>query len=703
MGRLASEPGALHRDVSAVRDRLGSYGQRKLPIDPSMNPRQRGLIEDMHRRRTAAAGTDALLAPPKQRDPFRYWNEQRHWFEDLDNDEFYERLSRWTRLLYRTHPLVPSLIDIFSRFPLLEISFEHKDERLVDFYSTLFLDGLDYNNLLFDMSREKWVTGEANTIASWHDGIGSWESEDILNPLDVQILSNVIMRDETYAIKVPDSIKELVNRQSPKAEYEALLRMYPDVVNWARQNKPIPVSNVLLKRLKFRTDPWSKRGTPILLRAFRQLMMEESLYAAQDAIADRFYSPLILARLGLDNVDEAGPWLPDPEELDSLRNDLNLALMSDMRLLVYHHGLDIKSVFGKEQMPKFSDEFDRIDVQLMSVFGIGPELIRGGASNVPYASGALNRELVTQLLQTHQYDIKQFVRSRMEPIAERQGLYEYEKRGDIRVPIMETVLVYDEETGEEWVEERPKLAIPDIHFKAMDLRDEKVERSFILELKQAGFPVSFDTLKWNLDIEFLTENEKYNDERLELIVAEQQFKKSLFERIQKQHLPIPADYADEYNAWLKGLPAETSSDVTLPGPPGAGATPGTPPPPSIDPSEFANAVPVNPDNPTRPEISDEMRAGMPAPVAASRTASVRKESVLDEAVSQELTENMNKAPAEPAIYGGRMKFGTPVEFLHRRKMALPEGIRVATPEEATFYGADWEALYNHYSEEDEQE
>jgi intein/homing endonuclease len=77
------------------------------------------------------------------------------------------------RLVYMTHPLVPSLIDIYSRFPLLDIEFKHKDQKLADFYGELFLNQLDYQEFLYDMAREYWTVGEAFALGSWHDGIGA--------------------------------------------------------------------------------------------------------------------------------------------------------------------------------------------------------------------------------------------------------------------------------------------------------------------------------------------------------------------------------------------------------------------------------------------------------------------------------------------------------------------------------------------------
>ena len=126
----------------------------------------------------------------------------------------------------------------------------------------------------------------------------------------------------------------------------------------------------MLKRVVNKMSPWDIYGTPHMLRTFEQLMMEQSLNAAQDAVADRLYAPLILAKLGVEDIDGSGtPWIPDAGERDALRNDLNMALAADFRLLVHHFGIDIENVFGREAMPRLGEDYDRIERKLLQAVG----------------------------------------------------------------------------------------------------------------------------------------------------------------------------------------------------------------------------------------------------------------------------------------------------------------------------------------------
>jgi len=602
--------------------------------------------------------------------------------------------------MYTTHYLVPSLIDIYTRFPLLDIEFTHQDPKIAEFYQELFFDGLNYEEFLFDLGREHWTVGEAFAMGSWHDGIGAWEDDEIINPNDVIVAKNRALRTYQFHIKVPDEIRKLIDTRDPAPEYAALMQLYPDVVAWARQDKEIPVSDVLMKQIKFKTNPWSEHGSPILLRAFRMLMLEESLNAAQDAIADRLYSPLILATLGLPDVDEDGPWIPDATELQALRDDLSMAINSDFRLMTYHHGLDIKNAFGREAMPRLDQDFMRVESKVMQVFGIGAELLQGGNSNAPYASGALNRELITQMLTTYQKKIARFIEERMRPVAERQGHYEYRKVGNARIPIMETVLLVNEETGEEYVEERPKLAIPDVKFKSMNLRDEQVERGFIQQLAANGFPVSLKTMAVNIPIDFSEEVEAKTEEKLQTVVAEQRFKKELFERLIALQLPIPPEYYQEFMAYQ--MQQENPEMVAQMSPQGIADITSQPAAPNIltpgsqsdadsmvGPFLMPGMIP-----PQRSEESDEQKGSEPKKAQPKKTEKKKTDTKTDSKTKKKSSingteyeyddgddENIAYASQDNgyvAEYGSRMYFGVPKEQTLRRKMTLVKGMKIVT-------------------------
>jgi hypothetical protein len=362
-------------------------------------------------------------------------------------------------------------------------------------------------------------------------------------------------------------------------------------------------------------------------------MHEEKLVAAQDAIAERLYSPLVLAKLGTPDLgDGEGPWIPDQGAIQAFRDDLDIALSSDFRLLVHHFGVEIMNVFGREQMPRLDQDFDRIEQRLMMTFGMNPALLAGNQAGQPYATSALNAELMNQLLHTYQGFLRKHMEKRMKLVAEAQEHYDYEKRGETRVPIMEEVIEYDEE-GNPNIVEKNKLLIPDVRFQTFDLRDEQTQRQFLQQLKAEGVPVSDKTMAFGVHFDFEEELEKMQEETIQKTVTQQEAKVQAYRILQARGLPIPPDLKAEIEGGQAGA---TPPGTAQPGemgitPPGADMGGMTPEPgsPIVMPPEpgdmmggpsapggapAAGAIPPGPAG-GAPEISSErMRGpGLPTP------------------------------------------------------------------------------------------
>ncbi|HEY6019048.1 MAG TPA: hypothetical protein VIY48_03885 [Candidatus Paceibacterota bacterium] len=505
--------------------------QRNITLASQMGSANTGI-------RKQAAG-DMLMALPKTREPLGSMISKGIPWQTAEEKE---RLTirQWTRAFYATHYLVSLCVDAYCRFPIQGIEFSCKDNDLVKFHEQQFMEMLQYDTFLIDVGREFWTVGEVNTLANFNESLGVWDAEEIINPDDLQVRYSPFERDFRYKLKVPQYLKDLQNEPDTRWEYDLLRQEYPEIIQAIQKDEGLDVSSILLKRIVNKMTPWDLYGTPHMLRTFEQLMMEQSLNAAQDAVADRLYAPLILAKLGVEDIDGSGtPWIPDAAERDALRNDLNMALAADFRLLVHHFGLDIENVFGREAMPRLGEDYDRIERKLLQAWGIGEALVSGG-TGAPYASSALNQEFVTQLMSSWQKWVRKHYIERAKIVAEAQGHFDYESAGGVHVPIMEEVLEIDED-GNEYIRKRPKLLIPDIKFATINLRDENVERQFLQTLKMSGVPISDQSLMVNIPIEFDEELDRVDEEKLKKSLKEARFNKKLYDLLVMQGLPIPPE------------------------------------------------------------------------------------------------------------------------------------------------------------------
>lgn len=526
-------------------------------------------------------GGDAMTAIPRFYDPLEYWDLAGIPWNVADEGHRH-KLHKWMRLYYATHYLVPILIDIFTRFPLVGMNLECKDPGLKDIYETMFFDNLNYEDFLVALGREYWCVGEAFPLGSFDEDLGAWEHEELINPEDVVIDNFPLLNTQQLKIVPPDYLRRIAQTKTPAREWYLLQEQYEELIPYLLKGEHIPISPVMIRQVGNKLNHWDDHGTPILLRGLRTLLHEEKLLASQDAIAERLYSPFLLAKLGImDMGDGLPPWLPDPAELESVRDDLDIALSSDFRVMVHHFGLELTSVFGREQMPRLGDDFDRIERRLMQIFGVNPSLLSAGSNSQPYASSALQAEFMNQILRTFQKMLKDHFKQRALVVAEAQGHQDFERKGKTRVPIFEKIVVFDEEGNKE-IKQVPKLLVPDLNFATFDLRDEATERQFLQSLRQMGVPIPNEKLMVGMDWSIKDTVEEYNKELKEMTIAQQRAKMETYLALTTQGLPVPLDLKAECEAVLiHGAGAGGGAPQgAMPGGGGAGmagAPPGGPP------------------------------------------------------------------------------------------------------------------------------
>lgn len=508
-------------------------------------------------------GANTQMVLPKVRQPMSSLMDKGIPFNVQDPKELIE-LRRWCRLFAATHPLIPLLIEIYCTFPVQGLQFTCKDPEIEDFYTGMFLDDLNYEEFLPDgLLKEYFTVGEATAFAHFNEELGTWASEELLDPDRVKISKSLFVEEERVQLLVKDMVEQLrdaperPDEESPSERYERnwqyqqLVRHYPEIVQAAMQDDGLDISNALVSRIVDKAAWWDLRGTPRMLRSFRTLMMEESLHAAEDAVCDRLYAPLILATLGIENMGDGEPWIPDQGELEELRDDIQSAMAADLKVLVHNMGLEVTSVLGREAVPRLDTDYERVDTQIMQAWGIGQGLIMGGtASGGTYAGTAINREVVDMLMKKAQNKAKRHMRNRMEIIAEAQEHYDYDLKGGVRVPIYEHIEQVNEETGEKEIVRVPKLLIPEPEFATLNIRDEATERNFLSQLKELGVPISDGKLAIGVELDFEQQLEIQAAETYAKGMAQSQVMDKLQKKLDADGLPYPAELVQFLQATL---------------------------------------------------------------------------------------------------------------------------------------------------------
>jgi hypothetical protein len=545
----------IARGSAEVQRALALGAQGSAPSNPE-ELRHAAQVRTANQRLTSSMGSGGgssyQFATQRPLDPMFYWRESGMPY-DVDDEEVLKQLREWCRFIYRSDPVLASCIDIYSKYPVLGAEFTCKNEKLTEFYTDLMFEELNYEDYLIDIGREYWTVGEAWPLGYFDELLGIWESDELVPPDDISVEKSPFLKDPRFFMTLPESIRKTLVNKKPLWEYEALIKAYPEMQDYVSgsKDKKMPVSGSVLKQIKFTGDTFNPRGLPILLRALRPCIQEEMLNAAQDAIASRFYTPLIHAQIGASATDlgTERPWVPDRADIQNFLGDMDAALAADFRVLATHFAVNLTSVFGRENMPNLDNDFERLTERKLQVFGLSGAMLNGSGQGETYAADALNRDLVSQLLTTYQRRLKRLMHDRMLMVAEAQHHYDYEERGGKRYQINQEVLIVTED-GERIIEEQPKLLVPDIQMASMSMRSEDSRASFVEALRASGVPISMQTRMKSMSqsgLNLKDEIDLSRDEQVRLAVEEQRTRQAKYMALKAENLPIPEDLREDFD------------------------------------------------------------------------------------------------------------------------------------------------------------
>lgn len=473
----------------------------------------------------------------KHRQPLDYLR-QKGVVKDEENEEYIKEVRKLCRAYYTYTDLIPMIITIYANFPLQGMRIACKTAKQQELFDKQFMDpeGLNYRQYLPEVGKEFFKVGEVNSFAFFDHETKWWISEEILNPDTVVVEDSVFAREEEVSLDVSESLKDALSMPG-SAEEEYLAEAYPDLADAVATNRRVVLNPDFIFRMVEKADPWDNRGTPIMMRAFDSLLQMETLNAAQDAVADRLYSPLVLARLGIP-AGEMGkdqpPWIPTQEQLNAFTAQIDTVLAADFRFIAHHFGLDIRSVFGRESMPNLTNDFDRLERKIMRAFGIGQGLLDGSNSGA-YASSAINRDFVSQLMATYQAQIQALFKKRARIFAEARGIFETTigDSGEEEV-LMETIADVQED-GSVVLMERPVIYVPELVFSSNPLRDPSFELNLLMTMRQAGVAISDQTIveASTLNVDLVDELDKITEEAVDKKIAEISRNARLEEELEK--------------------------------------------------------------------------------------------------------------------------------------------------------------------------
>jgi len=282
-------------------------------------------------------------------------------------------VQNWANIFYNNEPLVQSIINLYSEYPLSKFDLVVEDDKIKREYEDMMFNAdFDLYSFIKQMSLQYWKLGEAICYGSYNVNDKRWDRFILLENSSVEVKINKINGKLRFFLLPTDALKSLI-RSTDEQDIEYVNSLNPEFVEAIRQNKPVelpPECTSIIARI---VRPGDTRGTPICAAIFKILMLQDRLKVAQMAIADRHITPIQLWKIG----SVAQGYIPTDKDLENFREMLNQASLDPSFSIIFHDAVQFEAVGIKDKIIPLQPEFEYIDEKIMQCFGVNKAIITG--------------------------------------------------------------------------------------------------------------------------------------------------------------------------------------------------------------------------------------------------------------------------------------------------------------------------------------
>lgn len=195
--------------------------------------------------------------------------------------------SFW-RLFYKMDPIIGSVIDMFADLPWsdFQLTGEGVDGEIKETMDHMVKE-TKLRSMLPYFVREYFIIGEVLPHLYFDDAKGIWTYIALHNPDQINVVHTPFVKMDPIVEFVPDpKLREVITSNHPML---ARVResMPSDLVSALQAGQNIPLSPVNATFIPRKLHPYDLRGTSIISRLWRTLMLEDAIWAATIATARR--------------------------------------------------------------------------------------------------------------------------------------------------------------------------------------------------------------------------------------------------------------------------------------------------------------------------------------------------------------------------------------------------------------------------------
>jgi hypothetical protein len=464
--------------------------------------------------------------------------------------------NRYWRLFYKLDPVVGNCVELYSDLPWsnFELTGDGIEGEIRQAYEYMCRE-TQLLALLPYFVREFLVVGEVVPHTFFDNSKGVFTHVAMHNPDQLEVIDAPFIKMDPIIEFIPDDRLRSVLTSNAPALRDIRGRMPPELLSRLQSRQNIPLSPINATFIPRKLHPYDTRGTSILSRMWRVLMLEDAIFNATIQTARRHAGPIKVAKLG--NAQTG--WIPPPEQEKRLLELLAQAEMDPNAWLVYHYGIQFDMVGTTDKIMSINREWDIIERIKLVALGVSKSFLHG---EVSYASAASGLQLFLQRLKSLRlfFEQKWLYPKFFKPIAEINGW--------IKPKPSEVAHRFRVKRSAQELEDQNMYIIPKIIWdKSLDPQVSTELINAMTSLEQMGVKFSKTSKMATVGYSFEEEVKKIHREN----------------EYEKAYLPqIPADQATQGDAGGKPPPAmgggKPPPPPNKPGDAPPGGPPGAPPP-----------------------------------------------------------------------------------------------------------------------------
>lgn len=309
--------------------------------------------------------------------------------------------NRYWRLFYKLDPVIGNCIDLYSELPWS--NFELTGEGIEGEVRSVYEEMCRETQLLAMLPhfiREYNVVGEAIPHTYFDNDRGMFTHISMHNPDQLQIIDAPFIKMDPIMQFIPDDrLTTLMQSTDPQLKH---IRdsMPIELLMSLTKRENITLSPINCTFIPRKLHPYDTRGTSLLSRMWRTLMLEDAIFNASLQTARRAAAPLKVAKLG----NAATGFIPPPEQEQRLTQLLAQAEQDPQAWLVYHYGLQFEIVGNNDRAMFINREWDTIERMKLVAMGLSKAFLHG---EVTYASATAGLQVFLQRLKSLRMMVEQ--------------------------------------------------------------------------------------------------------------------------------------------------------------------------------------------------------------------------------------------------------------------------------------------------------